>query len=162
MKQKNDFIDKGHANAVLAMIFLYNGCYQICAPVAPTYVMEMVPYSLRSKTAMLYTLMSNLGPVFNSFANPVAMEALSWRYYIIWCVVIAVNFVLIFFFFPETKGRGLEEVAEIFDGPDALPGVNAMRKYGFDVNVDEAPMFKKGRETGVIAQKLQVEQVEKT
>jgi hypothetical protein len=35
------------------------------------------------------------------------------------------------FFFPETKGLGLEEVAVIFDGPDALSaGPNAMNLKG--------------------------------
>lgn len=29
-------------------------------------------------------------------------------------------FVTIFFVFPETKGRSLEEMAEIFDGPEGV------------------------------------------
>lgn len=95
--------------------------------------MEVVPFSLRSKAAMMYQLTGNLAGLYNSFANPVAMDAISWRYYIVWCVVIGVNFTLIWLFFPETKGKGLEEVAEIFDGPDALAGVNAMRQMGLDV-----------------------------
>lgn len=34
--------------------------------------------------------------------------------------VIAVEVVLVFFFFPETKGKTLEEVAFIFDGESAF------------------------------------------
>jgi MFS family permease len=138
MNEKKNFEDKGFAGAVLAMIFVFSAAYHMCSPVAPTYIMEVVPFSLRAKASMMYQLTGNLAGLYNSFANPVAMDAISWRYYIVWCCVIAVNFVIIFLFFPETKGKALEEVAEIFDGPDALAGVNAMRQMGLDVNVDKA------------------------
>ncbi|KAK7416180.1 hypothetical protein QQX98_005377 [Neonectria punicea] len=143
LNQENDFKNTGYAGAVLAMIFLYAGFYHVCSPVPPTYIMEVVPYSLRSKASMLYQLTGNLAGIYNSFANPVAMDALQWKYYIVWCVMIAINFALIYFFFPETKGRGLEEVAEIFDGPDALVGANAMRQMGLDGNTDFAMAYAK-------------------
>ncbi|KAH8806007.1 general substrate transporter [Xylogone sp. PMI_703] len=138
VNQERNFKDKGLAAAVLLMIFVFNGCYHVCSPVAPTYIMEVVPFSLRSKASMLYQLTGNLAGLYNSFANPVAMDAISWRYYIVWCVMIGIHFSLIYMFFPETKGRGLEEVAEIFDGPNALSGVNAMKKTGLDINADKA------------------------
>lgn len=138
LNQEHNFENKGYATAVLAMIFLYGACYHICSPIAPTYIMEVVPYSLRAKAAMMYQLTGNLAGLYNSFANPVAMEAISWRYYIVWCCMLALNFTLVWFFFPETKGRALEEVAEIFDGPGALAGVNAMRHAGFDTNPEKA------------------------
>jgi len=99
INQKKNFQDTGYAAAVLVMIFTYMGFYHACSPVAPTYIMEVVPYSLRSKASMMYQLTGNLAGIYNSFANPVAMEAITWRYYIVWCVMIAINFVLIFFFF---------------------------------------------------------------
>jgi sugar porter (SP) family MFS transporter len=138
LNQEDDFKNKGYAAAVLLMIFIFGACYHMCAPISPTYIMEVVPYSLRAKASMMYQLTGNLAGCYNSFANPVAMDAISWRYYIVWCVVIGVNFTLIFFFFPETKGRGLEEVAEIFDGPDALVGANAMKELGLDINAKKA------------------------
>lgn len=131
INEQRNFEDRGFARAVLAMIFLYMVLYHACSPVAPTYIMEVVPYSLRSKASMLYQLTGNLAMLYNSFANPVAMDAISWRYYIIWCIVIGINLTLIFFFFPETKNRGLEEVAEIFDGPNALPDT---KQLGLDQN----------------------------
>ncbi|KAL2867385.1 hexose transporter protein [Aspergillus lucknowensis] len=132
LNEQRNFEDKRFAAAVLAMIFVFSAAYHMCSPVAPTYIMEVVPFSLRSKAAMMYQLTGNLAGLYNSFANPVAMDAISWRYYIVWCCVIGVNFGLIFLFFPETRGKGLEEVAEIFDGPDVRAGVNAMREMGMD------------------------------
>ena len=160
INQEKDFKDKGFAAAVLLMIFIFSACYHMCSPVAPTYIMEVVPYSLRAKASMMYQLTGNLAGIYNSFANPVAMDAISWRYYIVWCVVIGINFTLIFFFFPETKGKGLEEVAEIFDGSTALFGVNAMKELGLDINADKAVAIGVDQETAVA--KMGIEHAERT
>ncbi|KAJ5930946.1 hypothetical protein N7466_006439 [Penicillium verhagenii] len=138
INQQKDFKDHGYASSVLAMIFVYTALYHACSPVSPTYIMEVVPYSLRSKASMLYQLTGNLAQLYNSFANPVAMDAIGWKYYIVWVVMIAIHLTVIYFFFPETKNRGLEEVAEIFDGPDSLSGPNAMKQLGLDVNAENA------------------------
>ena len=130
INQQTNFEHKGYAGAVIAMIFLYQLFYHVCSPVATTYIMEVVPYSLRSKASMMYQLSGNLAGVYNSFANPVAMKAITWKYYIVWCVALAIHLAVMYFYFPETKDLGLEEVAVIFDGPDALSGTNAMDLKG--------------------------------
>lgn len=54
---------------------------------------------------------------FNTFVNPIALDAIWWRYYIVFIVVLVLFAVTAFFFYPETKGYSLEQVAVIFDGP---------------------------------------------
>ena len=54
---------------------------------------------------------------FNTFVNPIALDAIGWRYYIVFIVVLVLFAVTAFFFYPETKGYSLEQVAVIFDGP---------------------------------------------
>lgn len=137
LNQQTNFEHTGYAAAVIVMIFMYQLFYHVCSPIATTYIMEVVPYSLRSKASMMYQLSGNLAGVYNSFANPVAMKAITWKYYIVWCVVLAIHLSVMFFFFPETKGLGLEEVAVIFDGPDALAGTNAMKVHDWEAR-DEA------------------------
>lgn len=127
LNEQTHFRNKGYAGGVIAMIFVFSLWYHACSPIGATYIMEITPFSLRAKASMLYQFTGNLAQVFNAFANPVAMDAISWKYYVVWCVVIGVHFVLIWFFFPETKGRSLEEVAEIFDGPDAAAGPNIIK-----------------------------------
>jgi hypothetical protein len=46
--------------------------------------------------------------------------------------MLAIHLVVMYFYFPETKDLGLEEVAVIFDGPDALLGTNAVNMKGQD------------------------------
>ncbi|GME81077.1 unnamed protein product [Ambrosiozyma monospora] len=48
------------------------------------------------------------------------MDQLGWKYYIVFCILDAFVVVNIFFFYPETKGYSLEEIAEIFDGPNVV------------------------------------------
>lgn len=55
--------------------------------------------------------------VILSFVNPIAIDHLSWRYYIVFCVLLVFILATTWFLFPETKGHSLEEIAEIFDGP---------------------------------------------
>lgn len=59
---------------------------------------------------------------FNTFVNPIALDAIAWRYYIVFIVVLMAFGVTAYFFYPETKGYSLEQIAVIFDGPDALVG----------------------------------------
>lgn len=160
LNEETGFKHTGYAGAVLAMIYIFSFWYHACSPIGATYIMEVTPYSLRAKASMLYQLTGNLAGIYNSFANPVAMEAISWKYYIVWCVAIGIHLVLIWFFFPETKGRALEEVAEIFDGPDAAAGTNAMKQMGLDANADDAVNFNKDHKQAVSA-KAAVEQVDK-
>lgn len=56
------------------------------------------------------------------------MENIGYKYYIVFCCLLAVFLAVTYFCFPETKGRSLEEIAEIFDGPRAVPDTEATEK----------------------------------
>lgn len=60
-----------------------------------------------------------LGIFFNVFVNPIALEAIGWKYYLVFVVIIIIGSLIIYFFYPETKGHTLEEMAVIFDGESA-------------------------------------------
>lgn len=56
---------------------------------------------------------------FNIFVNPIALEAIAWKYYAIYCCILVVITVVVWFFYPETNGHTLEEMARLFDGDAA-------------------------------------------
>lgn len=41
---------------------------------------------------------------FNQFVNPWALEAISWKYYIVYCGWLVFELVFVLFFIVETKG----------------------------------------------------------
>ena len=102
--------------AVLPFLFIFNFHYAIAlTPLLYAYPTEIFPYELRSFGVALMLFGANLTLIVGSVANPVAMTALGWRYYILFVVIDALFFVAIWFLFPETKGKSLEEVAMVFE-----------------------------------------------
>lgn len=121
INQQRNFEDKSLGSGVVAMIFLYYFCYNAGMNGPPwLYVCEVLPMHLRAKGANIMQIATTCVLIFNGYANAVAMEAITWKYYIVYCCVIAVEIVVVYLFFPETKGRSLEEVALIFDGEKAF------------------------------------------
>lgn len=83
------------------------------------YPTEIFPYSLRAKGLALEFYFNSGGLLVGQFVNPIGMENLNWRYYIVFCCILVLILGIVFFLFPETKGHSLEEIAVIFDGPNA-------------------------------------------
>jgi len=66
--------------------------------------------------------------VFNQYANPVALGAIRWKYYIVYCVWLIFELAFMWRYAIETKGRSLEETAAIFDGDDVLSDLTKRTK----------------------------------
>jgi MFS family permease len=107
--------------AVIPMLFIFFFHYDIAFnPLLYAYPTEIFPCNLRSAGVSLTYFTSHVGLIASQFVNPVAMAAISWKYYIVFCVTNAVLFVFAWFFLPETKGYNLEEVAIAFDHEAAV------------------------------------------
>ncbi|KAK7684811.1 hypothetical protein QCA50_012054 [Cerrena zonata] len=107
--------DKSLANGVLAMIFLFYLAYNIGVNGLPyLYMTEILPYSHRAKGINIFQFVQEVLLVYNGFVNPVAMAAIEWKYYIVYCCLLCVELIVVILFFPETSGRSLEEVGEVF------------------------------------------------
>jgi len=111
---------QGAAHAVIAFIFLYYAAYDVAfTPLIVTYTIEILPFSLRAKGFNVFNFVISLALIFNQYVNPIALKALSWKYYIVYCCWIAFEFVFCYFLVIETKNLTLEETAALFDGHSA-------------------------------------------
>lgn len=114
------------ANAVIAAIFLYYGAYDIAySPLIVSYTVEILPYHLRAKGFTAFNFAISLSLIFNQYANPIALDALGWKYYLVYCVWLAFELGFMLLFVVETKGRTLEETAALFDGDDKVAELHA-------------------------------------
>ncbi|KAK7419193.1 hypothetical protein QQZ08_010961 [Neonectria magnoliae] len=113
--------NKSASVAVIFFIFLfmcgYNWAFN---PLVYAYPVEFLPYNIRIIGMSWLMLFCTLAGFFNTWVNPVGLETISWKYYIVYVVWLAVEFIIVFLTFPETLGFALEEVSEILDNDKFL------------------------------------------
>ncbi|KAL5499223.1 hypothetical protein ACEPAH_1741 [Sanghuangporus vaninii] len=108
------------AHGTIAFIFLFYMAYDLAfTPLIVSYTVEILPYALRAKGFNIFNFTISLALIFNQYVNPVALGALSWRYYIVYACWLVFETIFCYIFIIETKGRTLEETSALFDGVDA-------------------------------------------
>jgi hypothetical protein len=64
-----------------------------------------------------------------NYINPIGLQNISWKYYIVQTIFIAILLVVIWFTFVETKGLTLEEIAVKFDGGGEFDTAVAVQSF---------------------------------
>ncbi|KAK0288086.1 hypothetical protein LTR91_008546 [Friedmanniomyces endolithicus] len=107
-------------SATVAFLFIFFGFYDIAfTPLSIAYPVEILPFRLRAKgLSVNLTTVFGAG-FFNQYVNPIALDAIQWKFYFVYIVTLSAMIPTIYFLFPETKGRTLEEIASVFDGQAA-------------------------------------------
>jgi hypothetical protein len=52
---------------------------------------------------------------FTTFVNPIGLENIKWRWLLVYVCWISFEIVVVYFLFPETSGRTLEELTFLFE-----------------------------------------------
>lgn len=103
------------ASASVAFFFTYYICFGIGFQGVPwLYPTEINSLSMRTKGAALGTA-SNWA--FNFMVveiTPIGIQSLHWKFYIIWTIFNASFVPIVYFFYPETADRTLEDVDRLF------------------------------------------------
>lgn len=135
------FVESQNASAgraVVAFIFIAFFFYDIAwTPLVQAYTVEIFPFTTRSRGLTTTLVSSYLGLITAQLINPIGLDSLGWRYYILFCCLIALIFGLIWFLFPETKGRTLEQITELFDGKQITVNADAVLQKESDVLVEQ-------------------------
>lgn len=82
-----------------------------------------MPTSIRSAgVATAYVVMHCIMIVIVQ-VTPLALESISWRYFLIFLFANSIFVVILYVFYPETKGKTLEEMNAVFgDEVSLYPG----------------------------------------
>jgi MFS family permease len=121
--------DEQAGHAVVAFIFIAFFFYDIAwTPLPMAYTTEIFPYTTRSKGLTVTLASTYFGLITAQLINPIGLRALGWKYYILFCCILAALVPVLWFLLPETKGHSLEEIAEIFDRKPITASAEAVLK----------------------------------
>jgi MFS family permease len=123
---------QSETNASVAIIMLFRFTYALgMTPVEALYAVEMLPQNIRAKAQGLTSLILTAALFASTYASPVALQNLKWKYYFVFIGLDTMWFIIVWLFYPETKGiflfrmklilgRTLEEMAAIFEAPNPV------------------------------------------
>lgn len=102
-------------NAIIVCSYLFVCSFAITmGPVSWTYPAELYSLKTRGKAVSLATATNWMFNTALAWAVPPGLASIAWKTYFIFGTFNFAAFIHIFFMFPETVGRTLEEVEEIF------------------------------------------------
>jgi MFS family permease len=104
------------SKAVVAMSYLFVATFATTwGPVSWTYPSEIFPSKIRAKAVSLATASNWAWNTALAFAVPPLLRNINWKMYMIFATFNALALIHMFLLAPETRGRTLEEMDEVFD-----------------------------------------------
>ncbi|OZJ01452.1 hypothetical protein BZG36_05558 [Bifiguratus adelaidae] len=84
------------------------------------YPVEVLTSETRGKGSGFSSLMSSLSSFINTYLIPIGLGNLARKFYFVWLIWNAIYIGIVYFTFPETKGRTLEELKEVFNASNPV------------------------------------------
>jgi sugar porter (SP) family MFS transporter len=104
------------SKAIVACSYLFVATFATTwGPVSWTYPSEIFPAKVRAKAVSLATATNWTWNCILAFAVPPLLWSINWKMYMIFGTFNAVAFIHMFLTAPETKGKTLEEMDDVFD-----------------------------------------------
>lgn len=147
---------KGAAVGLFTYIAFFGATW---LPLPWLYPAEINPIRTRQKANALSTTSNWVWNFFIVMITPVLIESIGWGTYLFFAVLNAIFIPILYFFYPETAGRSLEEIDLIFakgfvenksyvKAAQELPKIadhevdQRARELGFNSSDDESPVAK--------------------
>lgn len=138
------------AKASLAFFFLYEAVFAIgWLPVPWLYGAEFMPLRYRTHSAALATASDWIFNYLIVQITPISISNIRWKTYMIFFVLNLAFCIVVWLFYPETSGRTLEEMDQIYLGDNdrlivvdkkgqLLPGFRSRMNRTDDFGAEEA------------------------
>jgi sugar porter (SP) family MFS transporter len=109
------------ANTTVAFIFIFGIVFSFgWTPLQSMYIAETLPTSTRAKGTAVGNFASAVSSTIIQYSSGPAFEKIGFYFYIVFVFWDLFEGVFMYFFFPETKGRTLEELEEVFAAPNPV------------------------------------------
>ncbi|KAF2682244.1 lactose permease [Lentithecium fluviatile CBS 122367] len=119
--KNNEFTNNPAQIAALFFFFAYSPCYNIGNnSLTYTFLVEIFPYAQRTMGIGVEQIFGKLGGFFSTNVNPLALKAIDWKFFAIYCGWIAFEFFTVYLLYPETYNRTLEELAFLFEDDELI------------------------------------------
>ncbi|KAL6241017.1 hypothetical protein RBB50_012112 [Rhinocladiella similis] len=119
-----EFVPSNNQSALLAavaMFFIFQIFYGFCLDGTQfSYLNELFPSHIRAKGVCLGVSMISLMNIIWLQAAPTAFKTVGWKFYLAFIIPGTIGGFIMLFFFPDTKGVPLEEIAAIFGDADEV------------------------------------------
>lgn len=103
----------GWAAVVMIWLYIMNFAYS-WGPVSWTLIAEVFPLSTRAKGTSIAASSNWMNNFIIALVTPTLLAKISWGLYILFAGFLAVGIVFVWFYVPETKGKTLEEMDQVF------------------------------------------------
>jgi predicted MFS family arabinose efflux permease len=127
-------VDDGNsaaANATIVFVFLFGVIFSVgWTPLQSMYIVETLTTTTRAKGTAVSNLASAMASTVIQYSSGPAFENIGYYFYLFFVFWDLVEWVYMFFLFPETKERTLEEMDEIFNAPN--PVTKSLEKRSTD------------------------------
>ncbi|KAJ5261397.1 Sugar transporter STL1 [Penicillium angulare] len=131
-------------------LFFYGFCFRVGWIQGPWLLTaEYAPLVTRSQSAALSTSATWLFTFIVAEITPPAISNIGYKMYIIFAVLNVAFIPIIYLFYPETKGKSLEQIDLLFSGPGVL----------LDIPSEELAIMQDGEiHTAVVKNRIQVDE----
>ncbi|TRM63470.1 general substrate transporter [Schizophyllum amplum] len=104
--------------------WIFNFFFSSCiGPLSWAYPADIFSTRIRAKSTAITSAASWLSNFMIAEVTPVAFAKVDWRYYLVFAICSHTNALFIWAFYPETTGRRLEEMDDLFEkAPLFVPG----------------------------------------
>ncbi|ORY75313.1 putative high-affinity hexose transporter [Leucosporidium creatinivorum] len=118
-----DVVPVNGLRAQVAMFYIFNLGFVCVGMLAWLIPAEMMPYNIRAKGTSISVANNNIAGIVVAQVSPIALSAISFKFFYVFVAADIVAAVCYFFLFPETSRLTLEQMNQVFGDMEIEPKV---------------------------------------
>jgi sugar porter (SP) family MFS transporter len=117
----DDRSNSAAANTTIAFIFIFGIVFSFgWTPLQSMYIAETLPTATRAKGTAVGNFASAVSSTVIQYSSGPAFQNIGYYFYLVFVFWDLVEALVMYFYFPETKDRTLEELVEVFEAPNPV------------------------------------------